>query len=502
MLEKLDEITLEEINESAKLVTLEPRLITSAYPSNAQIHVNEEDVLQVIEQVKQQTLSPYESKEEILKIMDPNYPKGEVASKEKDPSFEMTRYALSNGMKVIMMPTEFKKDEVIIYSYADGGLNAFEGNDFHSALIAGNYAIESGIDDCSHLQISDLLHKKAIRFSHRMRNSARSISGSCTPNHLDFLFQAIHGVFTAIEFDETVWDRVLSNEKEYLNNRSNDPKNVFNDFVDAINFQDHELLKIIDLDLVDPQKAKAAYEVLFSDPSEFTFVIVGSVDHDLIEDQILTCLGSIPLVKTNAQFHEIERDLFPKETIVESFYRGNHEECDIVTSFQCPCDPSVNKREFVYHVVVLNSILETRLLERIRCELGASYSVNVSVYHPFFPDYRNGVIEMRVTTNINNKLQVQSIILEEVKRLTTGEILQSEIDKCREIERTHKKKSMQTNQGWLWIIRNHLRYGISMQETVDYEVYLQKLTSESLKAFANSIYKDTPYTQLSWEQEG
>ncbi len=501
ILGELNKITLEGINKRVRLETLEPWLISLSYPSNAQIHVNEEDIFQVIEQVKQQTLSPYKSTQEISKILEPKYPKGEVLSKAKDPLFEMTRYVLSNGMKVIVMPTEFKKDEVVIYGYANGGLNAFEGSDLDSALMAVNYAIESGIGDSSALQILDFLHKKSVHFSYHVGNRTRFISGSCTPKHLEFLFQATHGIFTAIDFDETVWDRVCYDMKEELNHRSNDPENAFCDFVNAINFQDHELMKVIDLDRVDPQRAQEAFELLFTDPSEFTFVIVGNIEVDLIEEQILSYLGSILPVKTHTEFHAVA-ELFPKETVVKSFYRGYHEACDIVTSFHIPYDLSISRQDLSGHMAVLNSILETRLLERVRRELGAAYSITVSEYSPFFPDVFNNIIEVSVTTNIRKKEQVQSIILEEVERLATGEILHSEIEKCKGITRTFQKKLIQTNQGWEWIIFNQLQDEIFMDETVDYEVNFQKLTPESLKVVAKLIYKDKPYTQLTWEQEG
>ena len=58
---------------------------------------------------------------------------GKVASEKKIPEINATELALSNGIKVILKPTTFKKDEILFSASSPGGLSLVSDDKFYAA---------------------------------------------------------------------------------------------------------------------------------------------------------------------------------------------------------------------------------------------------------------------------------------------------------------------------------------------------------------------------------
>jgi zinc protease len=125
----------------------------------------------------------------------------------------------------------------------------------------------------------------------------------------------------------------------------------------------------------------AFYKARFADASNFTFVFVGSFKPETIKPLVETYLASLPA--TNA--HETWRDLgiAPPSGVVEKTVEmgiAPKSEVAIVFSGAFPYDDSHRLA-----MRALTMVLQSRLFDTIRQELGGTYSIEVNPYMRKFP---------------------------------------------------------------------------------------------------------------------
>jgi zinc protease len=121
-------------------------------------------------------------------------------------------------------------------------------------------------------------------------------------------------------------------------------------------------------------KSMAFYKARFADASNFTFVFVGSFTPDQVKPLVETYIASLPA--THA--HETWRDLGiepPRGVIEKTIEKGVAPKSQIAIVFSGP---------FQYdepHVLALRTmtlLLQSRLLDTIRQELGGTYSITAA----------------------------------------------------------------------------------------------------------------------------
>ncbi len=62
--------------------------------------------------------------------------RGRVVEEKKVPEINVTDWTLSNGMRVVVKPTDFKADEVIIQAWSPGGTSLVSDADYVDASLA------------------------------------------------------------------------------------------------------------------------------------------------------------------------------------------------------------------------------------------------------------------------------------------------------------------------------------------------------------------------------
>jgi zinc protease len=191
------------------------------------------------------------------------------------------------------------------------------------------------------------------------------------------MFQLLYLRFTQPRADSTAFAAVVSQARALLANQLASPDVVFNQAIAAAlsgNSPRRRPETPATIDQWDLAKSLAFYKARFSDASNFTFVFVGSFTPDTIRPLVETYLASLPA--THA--HETWRDLgiTPPPGIVEKVVeKGIAPKSEVALVFSGPFeydDP---------HTLALQTmtrVLESRLFDTIRQELGGTYSITAS----------------------------------------------------------------------------------------------------------------------------
>ena len=121
----LPQITTDAVNQVAKSYVADENVIISVNaPEKAEVKIPEQtQLLTILSDSKQAELTAKAEEEATRPLVEKAPKAGKVKKVTKNPAVETTEMTLSNGIKVVFKPTTFKKDEISLRVFSDGGLS-------------------------------------------------------------------------------------------------------------------------------------------------------------------------------------------------------------------------------------------------------------------------------------------------------------------------------------------------------------------------------------------
>jgi zinc protease len=298
---------------------------------------------------------------------------------------QITEWQLSNGARVILRPTDYKKDEVLFRAVSPGGTSLASDADFIPANTAAELMGVGGVGKFSTIELRKVLAGKVAGVSAEIDETEESMSGGASPKDLETLFQLIHLNFTEPRADETLFKIVVEKAKAMLANQAATPDFAFNEALVSALTQDHPRarpFKVEDVPQMNLQKSLAFYKDRFGDASDFTFVFVGTFEVEAMRPLVERYLASLPSLSRRETFKDT--GINPPKGIVERrVEKGLEPKSQTSLVFAGPMQYNQAERIAIRS---LSLVLETRLREILREDLGGTYGVSVSGDYSKLPD--------------------------------------------------------------------------------------------------------------------
>ncbi|HID09881.1 MAG TPA: hypothetical protein EYP17_01075 [Candidatus Latescibacteria bacterium] len=116
-------IRLEEVNRLAdELITDDNRVVLINAPDKPGVEVPDEgELLAVLRRVEEKRIEPYGEKVPGPLLVGVPPAPAEIVEKNRREDLGITQWRLSNGISVILKPTDFKNDEVLFTAFSPGG---------------------------------------------------------------------------------------------------------------------------------------------------------------------------------------------------------------------------------------------------------------------------------------------------------------------------------------------------------------------------------------------
>jgi len=333
--------------------------------------------LAVFEAVQTIEIEPYiDQILDIPLVENPPEP-GTIVHTETIDTLGVTEWTLSNGVRVIMKPTDFRNDEVRFSSFSPGGHSLIPDSLYLPAITATSIVLESGLGPFTQIELEKQLAGKAVRVRPGISALTERVSGSASPKDIEAMFQLIYLSFTAPKVDSTAYKSFQSRIKGYIENRSADPNAVYSDTIQVTTAQYHyrsrpwsEAL----LDEMDLTKSLTYYQDRFADASDFTFFFVGNFEPDSIASLVQTYLGGLPSIQRQETWQDIGIT-FPAGVIEKTIRKGIEPKSRVRLMFTGPAEWS---RTGNYEMDSMIDVLRIRLREVIREDMSGTYGVSVS----------------------------------------------------------------------------------------------------------------------------
>jgi zinc protease len=406
-----------------------------------------------------------------------------ITAETKDATIGTTTLTLGNGVKVILKPTDFKNDQILINAYSFGGTSLVSDRDYVSANISSGIVGSSGIADMTEIQLGKKLSGKNLSVSPYITETTQGISGSSSPKDLETALQLVYLYFTQPRKDNDIWQSQISQTKALLPNRSLDPAAVYGDTVNAV-LGNHNYrrmpLTLEKLNTASLDKAFEFYKARFADASGFTFTFVGSFDVEKIKPLLEKYLGGLPAAGHKETFKNLGIHA-PAGQLTKEVYKGIGDKSNVRLVFSGDFDyTEANKVQ----LDALEEIMNIKLIERLREKESGVYSPGVQAGYSKLPLSRYSITVVFTCAPANVDKLVKAT-MEEIDKIKQNGAQETDIKKYQAEEKRSTEVQMRENGFWASLLVKASQNQENPAAILKHAEDLNQVTVQSTKDAAN-----------------
>lgn len=492
----LPTISLDDVNALADdLLEEENRVVGLALPEVAGADVpTEADVRAVLAAVERAEIEPYadDVSDEPL-VPEPPTP-GEVVS-QTDLGHGVTDLTLANGVRVLVKPTDFQNDEVLLYGFSPGGTSLLDLDTYRATQLAAGLANLSGAGAFDATALQKKLAGQTVNVSAFLGEREEGFRGQASPDDLETLFQLVYLNATAPRRDEAAFASLLQRYRSILANRSASPEAAFGDTLTVTLAQNHPRRQPFDTGVLDRADLDASVRVLterFADADDFTFVIVGNVDLDTLTPLVETYLGGLPTLPRTDEPRDVGVER-PAGVVRKTVRRGVEPKAQVQLVFHGDLDETTLDTEATLDA--LGQVLTTQLRETLREDLGGTYSVRAT---------GNAEREPRPAYTVSIGFGADPGRVDELIEAVMADIVDLQangpeeryVENVRESARRSQETALRENGFWLNTIAGAVRYDVPLDEALTRNERLEAATPASVQAAAQRYLDTDQYVQV------
>ncbi|MCU1384471.1 MAG: ptrA 2 [Acidobacteria bacterium] len=355
----------------------------------------------------------------------------------------VTEWTLSNGATVALLPTTLKADQILFRATAPGGTSLANDADFFAARVADEVIPAGGVGALSEVVVDKLLAGKSLAVQPFITEIREGMSGGSSPRDLEAMFQLMYLRFTAPRADPTVFAAMKGRALAMLADQSAGPRVLFNQTLASALSGNHPRRQPETPATVakwNLDTSLAFYKARFADASNFTFVFVGSFTLETMRPMIETYIASLPATHSRETWRDL--GVKPPSNVVETTLRkGIAPKSEVAIAFTGPFEFTPSTQLALQTVT---SLLQSRLSETIREQLGATYAISADSETSRYPQP-----QYRVSIDWTcDPAQVESLVqrvFQEVAAVRETRLTEDQMDRIRSYLQRELDRSSQEN---------------------------------------------------------
>ena len=493
----LPEITLQEVNALAKQwVPDKNRVVLVNAPQKEGLTIPDETKLAgVITAATRKELAPYVDAVANASLLDAPPSPGAVTKTATKDAFGITEWELSNGVKVVLKPTTFKEDEIVFQAFSPGGTSLASDADFVPAETAAQVISSGGLGKFSAVDLRKALTGKVASARPFISELDEGLRGSASKKDLETLFQLIYLTFTAPRADPAIFTVLTSAMKSQLSNQKASPEFAFAEALNSIMTQNHPRAKMPTPEMVDQMnldKSFAFYKDRFSDASDFTFVFVGSFDPAAVKPLAERYLAALPVTHRTETWKDVGVKR-PSGVIEKRVDKGLEPKSRAAILFTGPFDYTQENR---IAIRAMADVLEVRLRESIREDLGGTYSVSADANYTKVPRAEY-TLDVSFGCSPDRTDELVKTVLKEIEALKANGPTDKQVADVKETFLRDQETNMKQNGYLLGQIALRYEYNEDLSSLFNLADYYRKIDAAMIKSAAQKYLNPTNMVKLT-----
>ena len=424
---------------------------------------------------------------------------GAVAATSNNDALGITEWRLSNGARVVLKPTMYKQDEILLRAVSPGGTSLASDQDFIPAETAAAVMEQGGLGGLSRIDLEKVLAGTTAFVRADIGDTEEGLVGGSSRKDLETLFQLVYLTFTAPRADPVAFRVMTDQLKVTLANRQATPDTVFDEALSAALSQNHvraQPLTPARLGQMNLDKSLAFYKDRFADASDFTFVFVGSFDLATMKPLVERYLGSLPALHRNEAARDV--GMHPPAGVVEKQVKSGiapRSQVSIVFTGAFQNDEM--------HRVVARAMSESlagNLQRTLREDLGGTYGVGVESTFTKYPteEYRLTISFACDPARMESLVRTTFQVIDQFKRNgpSQGQVADGRVALMRDFETNSERNDYLLNR-----LVFKYQYGEDVREVFNMRRLYDQLTVAALRDAAQVYLNTNRYVEVTLQPE-
>jgi len=309
---------------------------------------------------------------------------GRIVKEERIHELGVTEWTLSNGVHVLLRPTDSDRDRIFFEAWNPGGSSLLSNGDYWAIEPLFSVLRNCGLGNFDGAALKKKLTGTIAFASPNIGELSESIDGKAYRKDLETMFELIYLRLTAPLACEDEFRAWMTREREGIKNKNADPRWAFQDTVNMVLCQNHprrmpmteQMLDSISLD-----RAMRVYRDRFADASGFTFVFTGDFEVKQLKPLVTTYVASLPSINRTETWRDI--GVRPPTGVVKKIVRrGIEPQGEVHIYFNGPLEWS---RQNEWTLQAMGEILGKKLREVVREDMSATYHIGAWAGAEEFP---------------------------------------------------------------------------------------------------------------------
>ncbi|MRV76525.1 insulinase family protein [Duganella sp. FT92W] len=490
--------TLEEINALAARMLPSHGQKLVVYQGNDKAEPpapKEPELLALADAAEKRTVTRHEEKVLAAQLMEPPSRPGAIVAETVNQALGTTTLQLSNGVKVVLKPTDFKNDQVMMSGQRPGGQSLYGADDVYNARWASTLVANMGVK-FSPLELQKMMAGKfavAVPFMGELQEGMFGYAGA---SDLEAMLQQAHLLFTRPRRDEDLFRSFIGKQRDLARTSLSNPDVVFNDVSIATLYNNDPRVerpaRVEDFDHVQLDRALAIFHERFGSARDFTFFIVGSFDVEATKKLAATYLGSLPVTDVTVAYKDL--GIRPVKGVVKKdVYKGSESKSVVTFTFtgEAPYSEDAWLRQNA-----MVEILNIKINEVLREKLGLIYSGQMSAELHKKP-YGRYHVAVNLPCAPENTGKVADAMLDLIRTIQQRGPEAGDLAKVRENWLVKHRSDMRENGHWLNALGiSHLN-GQDPASILTFEQRAAAVTPADVQAAAKRYFDFGNYVQMT-----
>ncbi|NML21864.1 insulinase family protein [Pseudoflavitalea sp. G-6-1-2] len=433
------------------------------------------------EEVGKEELVVQEEKKVNKKLMNELPKGGSIVSETTNQEMGITTWQLSNGAKVILKPTTFRNDQILISAFSPGGSSLYPDKDYQSAIDAVGILSRGGVGELDAKTLSRVLTGRTMTVNPFISENYEGVNASSSKKDLESAFQLMHLYFTQPRLDKELVAGILKEAKDRAQKRYSKPANVFADTINAVMFNHHFRKRAVQAERVDMINADTAlkiYKERFADFSDFTFVLVGSLDLNTLKPMVQQYLASLPGLNRNEGTKYIQYT-YPEGGFTKLIQKGKTDKSTVTMILDGTYQEEPN---LAGNMTALRDIVQLKMTERLRGTEHEVYSPGISM--SMLENSKRYELRIGFTCSPGMVEKLTMAAKDELNKLVTNGASAGELTKFKAEFAKSMEVQLKRNEYWLSQICAKLQVGKDLQEITEVASKMEAVTAQSFKETA------------------
>ena len=431
--------------------------------------------------------------------------KGYLVSEERDQMYGATRWKLSNGTTVYLLPTKHSSGEVLIKGVAKGGFSLEDAQKHPVAVRAINNGVLDGlgVGDITPLELKKYKDRSSISLSSTIRLDRDMIQGSAMDEDLEDLLQLVYLRLSRPSFQEKDFNRARNLQLKHLRSPESrpSPDTILSDSIQRALYPDQKIFGATterELSRLHLQDFEAVYHNHFGNARDFTFFIVGDIDPLKLQPLVETYLGGLPSDFEKPAPKGYTPLGFPRRSRYIRIPLARPYPFAAATNILFGTEQRSLKSLIIYDL--LTDVFHQRYSKAVRNEDRSTKDFDIRPYLMVAEGVHGSYISYTVHTDPMNVDRLTDDVLVRIKSLAASGVEEGEFRLAvRNLEERHQRELHQ-NAFWLEALGD---YYIAGEELVDdYLPTLETITREEVTDALRRLLDHNVLVQIKAVSEG